>query len=157
MLAQGKLDITVTKKYKKAFIIGRFQPFHKGHLFLIKEALKVADTAVIGIGSANVIDHDNPYPVSDRLSMLREALSEAQLEKSIEKIVTIDDVPDDVEWLKLTLENVSGVDLIVSNNDWVNDIFKEAGFTVMTIPYYMRHIYEGKKIREQLRNQGLIK
>lgn len=155
--SQGKTDITVTKRYKKAYIIGRFQPFHKGHLFLIQEALKVADTAVIGIGSANVIDRDNPYPVAERLSMLKKALTKAHLEKSIRKIVTIDDVPDDAKWLKLALQDVSDVDLVVSNNPWVNDIFKEAGFSVMTIPYYKRHIYEGKKIREQLRNKGLIK
>jgi len=35
-----------------ALIIGRFQPFHLGHLLLIKEAAKEADIIVIGIGSS---------------------------------------------------------------------------------------------------------
>jgi nicotinamide-nucleotide adenylyltransferase len=146
----------VKKRYRKAFIIGRFQPFHKGHLFLIKEALRVSDKAVIGIGSANIIDHDNPYPLMERLETIKQALKDAKLEKYIEKIVTIDDVPDDSKWLELALENVVGADIIVSNNSWVNGIFEKAGFSILSIPYYKRHIYEGRKIRARLRRQGLL-
>lgn len=146
----------VTKRYKKAYIIGRFQPFHKGHLFLIQEALKTADKVIIGIGSANISDRDNPYTIDERLTMLHHAFRKANLEDYVEAIVTIDDVPDDAQWLKLALENTEGVDLIVSNNSWVNDIFEQAGFSVMRIPYYKRHIYEGKKIREHLREKGLL-
>jgi nicotinamide-nucleotide adenylyltransferase len=156
LLAQGKLGKIVKKKYKKAYIIGRFQPFHKGHLYLIQEALKVADKAIIGIGSANVINHDNPYPVTERIKMLDIALEEAGLKKFIESTVVIDDVPDDDEWLKLALDKVDEVDLIVGNNDWVNDIFEKAGYTVLRIPFYKRHIYQGTKIREKLRMNGLL-
>ena len=45
---------------KTALIVGRFQPFHKGHLFLIKKALEKANKIIIGIGSANIIDENNP-------------------------------------------------------------------------------------------------
>lgn len=145
------------KKFKKAYIIGRFQPFHKGHLFLIKETLKVAEKAVIGIGSANITGRDNPYSASERMSMLNEAIRKHHLEQYIEKIITIDDVPDDKEWLKLALEKVNDIDLVAGNNNWVNDIFEHAGFAVLRVPYYKRYIYEGKKIRAHLRQKGLIK
>ncbi|CAN5198380.1 nicotinamide-nucleotide adenylyltransferase [soil metagenome] len=144
------------KKYKKAYVIGRFQPFHKGHLYLIKEALKVADKAVLGIGSANVSDRENPFTVDQRLVMLKSSIENADLQDFIEKIVTIDDVPDDRLWLKLAMEKVEGVDLIVGNNDWVNDIFEAAGYDVLRVPYYLRHIYQGKIIREKLRKANKL-
>lgn len=34
-------------------VIGRFQPFHKAHLGLVKEALEVAGKVLICIGSTN--------------------------------------------------------------------------------------------------------
>lgn len=144
------------KPYKKAYVIGRFQPFHKGHLYLIKEALIVADKAVIGIGSANVIDFDNPYPIEERIEMVKKAIHEAGLDEYIEGIVTIDDVYNDEKWLKLALEKVHDVDLIVGNNDWVNDIFENAGYNVLRVPFYKRHIYQGKVIREKLRKQNKL-
>ena len=47
-------------KNRIALIVGRFQPFHKGHLFLIKKALEKANKTIIGIGSSNIIDENNP-------------------------------------------------------------------------------------------------
>ncbi len=146
----------MNKKYKKAYIIGRFQPFHKGHLYLIKEALKVADKAIIGIGSANIIDFDNPFPIDERIEMVKNELKKAKLNDYIEKIVTIDDVYNDDKWRKLALDQVEGVDLIVGNNDWVNDIFEVAGYPVLRVPFYKRHIYQGKIIREKLRKANKL-
>ena len=143
----------MVKKYKKSYVIGRFQPFHKGHLYLIKEALKNSDKAIIGIGSANILDKDNPYNLSERLKVLNKILKEEKLEHLIESIVTIDDTPSDDEWLTLALNKVEGVDLIVGNNDWVNGLFKNSGYKVLRVPYYKRHIYQGSKIRERLRKQ----
>ena len=58
-------------KNKIALIVGRFQPFHKGHLFLIKKALTLADKVVIGIGSANIIDVNNPIDFETRKKIIR--------------------------------------------------------------------------------------
>lgn len=40
-------------KYKLAVYIGRFQPFHLGHRYVIDEALKIADKVLVLVGSAN--------------------------------------------------------------------------------------------------------
>lgn len=37
-----------------ALIIGRFQPFHKGHLSVIKMVAEKSDSIIIGIGSAQL-------------------------------------------------------------------------------------------------------
>ena len=40
-------------KYKLAVYIGRFQPFHLGHKYVIDEAFKAADKVLVLVGSAN--------------------------------------------------------------------------------------------------------
>ena len=47
------------RKYKVGLLVGRFQPFHKGHLHLIEKSLNLVDMLVVGIGSVGVIDTDN--------------------------------------------------------------------------------------------------
>ena len=57
--------------YKIALLIGRFQPFHKGHLFLIKKALEKADKIIIGIGSSNMSDENNPIDFETRKKIIK--------------------------------------------------------------------------------------
>ena len=58
------------KKYKIALIVGRFQPFHNGHLFLFKKALSMADKIIFGIGSASIYDENNPLSYEQRKQMI---------------------------------------------------------------------------------------
>lgn len=52
------------KKIKKsALYIGRFQPFHKGHLYIFKKLLKNHDEIVLGIINRPK-DSKNPFPYS---------------------------------------------------------------------------------------------
>lgn len=60
-------------KFNKAVVLGRFQPFHYGHAKLIDEALKVADTIFVVIGSANCYPNiKNPFTVDQRKHLITE-------------------------------------------------------------------------------------
>lgn len=49
-------------KAKTALFVGRFQPFHLGHLKVIKDILKKNDFIVIAIGSSDEKNTDkNPF------------------------------------------------------------------------------------------------
>ena len=53
--------------YKAGLVIGRFQPLHKGHEFLIKQALYLCDKVYIYIGSAQESETEtNPYSYYER-------------------------------------------------------------------------------------------
>ena len=43
-------------KYKVGFVLGRFQPFHRGHQYLIEKALEQCESVIVGVGSVNVED-----------------------------------------------------------------------------------------------------
>ncbi|MEM1589096.1 MAG: adenylyltransferase/cytidyltransferase family protein, partial [Candidatus Bathyarchaeia archaeon] len=47
---------------KRGLFVGRFQPFHKGHLQAVKEILDEVDELVIVVGSAQYSHRiDNPF------------------------------------------------------------------------------------------------
>ena len=85
------------KKY--SFVIGRFQHFHRGHEFLLREAKRHAENLVVLVGSANVSPSiRNPYPYFAR----EEAILAAEL---VSKVVPLFDFPyDDRLWVSQVRE-----------------------------------------------------
>ena len=49
------------RKLKTALIIGRWQPWHKGHRELFKAALERAERVAIGVRSTHATDEKNPF------------------------------------------------------------------------------------------------
>ena len=139
-------------KYQVGLVIGRFQPFHNGHLYLLKEALKIADKIIIGIGSSNIINADNPWTFEERKKVIEEVLRQEGLQKLVIKIVDISDVPNDFEWLKIANSKTGKFDVVIGNNDWVNGIYEGAGFAVAKINLFKRYLHEGTKIRQLMRS-----
>jgi len=65
---------------QSALFLGRFQPFHKGHLGVIKKILKENERVIIAVGSAeqNYIPQ-NPFTAAERFQMIEESLKEAKI------------------------------------------------------------------------------
>lgn len=139
-------------KNKIGLVIGRFQPFHRGHLFLIKEALKQADELIIAIGSVNVKDENNPFSYEERKDFITRSLQKHDLFNKIQKIIPINDFPSDDDWLKEVEEKAGKFKIAFGNNDWTNGIFEKVGYKVVYIPFHKREIYEGLKIREEMKH-----
>lgn len=60
-----------------AVFIGRFQPFHLGHLHVISEAFNIADRVLVLIGSADSPrSYRNPFTYDERASMVRHGVSD---------------------------------------------------------------------------------
>jgi bifunctional NMN adenylyltransferase/nudix hydrolase len=70
------------KAFEYCVFIGRFQPFHLGHYELFKEALRLADTVLVVIGSYNKApDIENPWSAEQREEMIRSALTKEELDR----------------------------------------------------------------------------
>lgn len=136
------------KKYKIGIVIGRFQPFHLGHKYLIEKAIKQCDQIIIGIGSSNITDDKNPFLINKRIKMVEEFVSHEKLEGKIKKIVSIEDDPDDDVWLEKLLKKTGKIDVCIGDNDWVSGIFENAKIPVIRPGHYKRDILEGTKIRK---------
>lgn len=63
------------KEHAHAVYIGRFQPFHLGHLEVVKQGLELAEKVTIVVGSANAAPNiKNPWSFEERKTMIRAAL-----------------------------------------------------------------------------------
>jgi len=142
------------KKIKVGLLVGRFQPAHKGHLYLIKQSLKKVDELTIGLGSANVINADDILDNNQRYKMIKEIVKKEHLTNRIKKIVYLGDYFDNEKWLKNALKNTGKIDLVIGNNEWVNGIFEQVGYQIWRAGFYKRYIFEGEKIRRLMMEGG---
>ena len=138
------------KQYKVALFIGRFQPFHKGHLYSLKKCFELADQVIVGIGSSQESGtENNPWDFEARKAMI-ESLD---LQGDSLKVVALPDYPDDEVWLKEVKERVGNFDVVVSNNEWVLSIMQKAGYKTVETGLFNREELEGVKIRQLMKDQ----
>lgn len=138
----------MNKSHEVGVIIGRFQPLHMGHLWIIKKALEKFEKIIILVGSSNVTNEHNPWSINKRMEMINLFLEHENLKERVTKIEEIEDVPDDNKWLKISLSKIDTDNfVVVGDNEWVNGIFEKSGYKVLRTGYFDRHIFEGAKIR----------
>jgi nicotinamide-nucleotide adenylyltransferase len=143
--------------FDTGLVIGRFQPPHYGHLFLMIQALRVCDRIVIGIGSANVINDKNPFPIDIRERLLREALHDLGVTSRVAKIAPLNDFHNDQKWFENILLQIDQFDVVIGNNEeGVNRVFRERGIPAIGTPLLDRNTYRGERIRGQLIAEGLL-
>jgi nicotinamide-nucleotide adenylyltransferase len=105
---------------RRGLMLGRFQPFHKGHLALTKQILSECDELVIIIGSAqfNFIDKD-PFSAGERVLMIHDALKEAGIDLSRCYIIPVTNDENNARWLAYLRSMVPPFDVLYSGNDFV--------------------------------------
>jgi len=81
---------------------GRFQPFHWGHVGVVRWALEKVDELVIVIGTAQE-SHTvaNPFTAGERVVMVKEALKDAEIDLSKIYIIPIPDILMNVVWVNI--------------------------------------------------------
>jgi bifunctional NMN adenylyltransferase/nudix hydrolase len=86
--------------------IGRFQPFHNGHLKTLRLALSKGDVVLV-VGSADSPRTLRcPFTASEREGMIRGALTAEERDRVY--IIRQNDVPDDAQWMREIEEKVAG-------------------------------------------------
>jgi bifunctional NMN adenylyltransferase/nudix hydrolase len=69
----------MTKRYKVAVLIGRFEPFHNGHLANALQALDLAEKVIILVGSSfQPRTPKNPFTYAERKEMINNAIMSAR-------------------------------------------------------------------------------
>jgi len=137
----------------KALFIGKFQPFHKGHLEAVKYILSRHDFLTIIIGSSQQSGtRENPFSYETRRQMIEQSLSSESITNY--EIIPLRDTGSDDTWLESLLSKRGDFQLVYTNNPHVQQIFESAGYKVGNQPLFNREEYEGTKIREKIRNNG---
>jgi nicotinamide-nucleotide adenylyltransferase len=136
---------------KRGLFVGRFQPFHLGHLAAIKDVLEEVDELVIVIGSAQYSHNvGNPFTAGERLTMIRKALEEAGIDYSRFWIVPVPDVHLHMMWVSAVKGYTPPFDVVYSNEPLTRRLFIEAECKVKDIRFHERKLYSSTEIRKKM-------
>ncbi len=134
-----------------ALFIGRFQPFHKGHLWVILHVYKHYKKIFIGVGSSQyAYTLDNPFSYEERKKMIHAALVDKGI-KNFE-IISIPDIHDPPRWVSHVTSILSDFHVVITNNTCTEQLFKQQGFSVVSTPQFKRSLFSGKEIRSRMLN-----
>tara|TARA_B100001029_G_scaffold68928_1_gene56090 strand:+ start:3644 stop:4135 length:492 start_codon:yes stop_codon:yes gene_type:complete len=137
---------------KKGLVLGRFQPFHLGHLELIKSIVNEQIEPLICIGSAqHSHSEENPFTVDERKKMIEEVMKDLNCKYSIFGIPDINNYDLYVSHLETF---VPSFDMVYSGNPIVQRLFAEAGYTVVKVNMFNREAWEGSSIRLAMKEDG---
>lgn len=133
--------------------VGRFQPFHLGHLEAIRHILKKVDTVIIAIGSAQYSHTlENPFTAGERMTMSKLALEEAGISSGKYLLVPIPDINIHRVWVPHLTSLTPPFQIVFSNEPLTVTLFREAGFKVEPIPFFNRETYSATEIRKRMLN-----
>ncbi len=133
----------------RAFIVGRFQPFHNGHLEIIRKILSENSSVIIGIGSAQYSHTlQNPFTAGERHLMISTTLEQEGIFQFY--LVPIEDVNSNPLWVAHVESLTPGFNRVYTNNPLVTRLFKEKHYRVESMDMINRSEWSGTRIREKI-------
>ena len=138
------------KKFNRGLMIGRFQPFHKGHLALAKQILNECNEIIIAIGSAqfNYIYKD-PFTAGERISMIHSSLVDSEFELARCHIIPISNDENNARWFAYLKSMVPFFDAVYSGNKFVAKLIQ--GQADLVLPNFTKiNKYNGSFIRSSI-------
>lgn len=140
-----------------ALFVGRFQPFHNGHLAYIRKILEAEEYLTIVVGSSDKRGTEtNPYSACLRIEWINHCIWDNLWEKRVMPIAIPDRPGDNTGWLgyiegsvnvfkKMPIDNV-----YTGQNELVRSIFDNGGYATKEIDRIDN--ISGTQIRELMKN-----
>ena len=114
-----------------ALFLGRFQPLHHGHIYMLTKILRLYNIIKIGVGSSQFSKTKiNPFTYEERVNFITSALNKRGIPSQKYSIYPIPDIFNASEWVNHVISIVGSFDTIFSNSDWVRQLFQNEGYTV---------------------------
>lgn len=137
----------------RALFLGRFQPFHLGHLEVVKRLAGGYAEVCVAIGSAQVSHTEsNPFTAGERLEMVHGACRDAGLANVVP--IPLPDVGRNSVWVSHVKSYVPPFSALYTNNPLMTRLFQEAGIKVLPAAFHARERYEGSRIRALMLSGG---
>lgn len=150
------------KSKKIALFIGRFQPFHNGHLYALKKILQKFDKVIILIGSSQYLrTKKNPLSYKERLMLIKNVLKRLKTKKWRIKKIKIADLKDkksDLEWIKILAKKYNPNKYVIcTKNKLVKKLAKSFRYEIYEPEFKNRNFLSGRLIRQKILQNKSIK
>lgn len=133
----------------RGLFLGRFQPFHNGHLAVIRKAFETVDELIIVIGSAQESHtSENPFTADEREEMIEKTLRVERIGNC--EIIPVDDIDDDDRYVVHVEGLVPDFHIVfAAENPLTATLFAAKEYPVWTCDRIKP--YESTRIRELIR------
>lgn len=130
--------------------IGRFQPFHLGHLKAIEWILdNKCNELVIAIGSANIaFTFKNPFTIGERIEMIVRVFKSLNLINKVYICTVPDTYGEHSIWYSYLKHWCPKFDIVFTNDEFTKLCLEYGGFKVENTPFFDREKYSGTYIRK---------
>jgi nicotinamide-nucleotide adenylyltransferase len=135
----------------RGLLVGRFQPFHSGHLAVVREirARRPDAHLILGIGSAQRSHtRDDPFTAGERFEMIARALEEAEIDAC--EPVPLFDIDRHAIWVAHLRSVLPPFDLVYTNNPLTRVLFEADGFRVEAPTLIDRDRLQGTAVRRAM-------
>ena len=128
-------------------LVGRFQPFHLGHLDAVLFGLSRTENLFIGVGSSNKFNEKkNPFSAEERKEMIISSIESSMLGRV--KIFEIPDVDNHEKWTFEIDQIVPKYDVVFTNDEFTKTLFKKRQTNVIPVVLKEREKFSGTNIRQ---------
>lgn len=136
-----------------ALFIGRFQPLHHGHIYVLRKILELHKKIKIGIGSSQLSSTKNdPFTNEERKRFLKSALEKRNITNY--EIYDIPDIFNAKKWVEHVASIVGSFNVIYSNSDWVRQLFQNKGYTLGKKLGIFKKKYNGSNVRKLISKEN---
>ena len=135
----------------RGLMMGRFQPFHLGHLELVKQILNECDEIIIALTGSqfNYIEKD-PFTSGERIAMIHQALKENNIDLTRCYIIAIENQFNVATWASYLKSSLPHFDKVYSGNDYVAMLLADSGIDVVNPKFLEREQFNATKIRSMI-------
>lgn len=133
---------------ERALFIGRFQPFHLGHMAAVNE-ISLKYEVLLAVGSAQEsYSFSNPFTAGERIDMLLKIRGLKAL------CMPVPDITNNSLWVSHVKSLLPKFNVVFSANPLVAALFEDAGFKVEKQTLFNPEIYSGTQIRKKIASGG---
>ena len=142
------MELKDSSRNEIALFIGRFQPLHHGHIYVLQNILKSYNKVKIGIGSSQLSNTANdPFTNIERKEFLKAVLKKRNIPSKKYDIYSIPDIFNAKKWVDHVVTIVGEFNAVFSNSGWIRELFQSKGFKVEKKIEIFKKKFNGNNIR----------
>lgn len=146
---------TTTESKDIPLYIGRFQPLHHGHIYVIYRILEKHNKIKIGIGSSQFSNiQNNPFSADERKKFIIAALKKRNITNY--EIFEIPDIFNAKKWVEHVESIVGHFDVVYSNSEWVRQLFQNKNYSLGKKLTIFKNKYNASHIRDLIMRKNKI-
>ncbi|HJU79180.1 MAG TPA: nicotinamide-nucleotide adenylyltransferase [Nitrososphaeraceae archaeon] len=134
----------------RGLMIGRFQPFHNGHLKLAHQILNECEELIIAVGSSQFnFTFSNPFTAGERIHFIHNSLVESKIDLKRVYVLPILNLENNAIWIQHLKSMLPKFDSIYSGNKFVKQLLSHSSdvFEIQTPKFHNQNECNGTNIR----------